>query len=49
MQIEEVNDATREAEAKKQDQNGYTFVTVPLDLPTVFPNFKAKETLEKFR
>ena len=39
MQIEEVNDATRAAEAQKQEENGFTFVTVPRDLKNVFPNF----------
>ena len=48
MQIEETNDAIRAAEAKQQEDNGFTFVTVPAHIPSVFPNFKTKETLVKF-
>ena len=48
MQIEETNEDIRAAEAKKQEENGFTFVTVPAHIPSVFPNFKTKDTLVKF-
>jgi len=53
MQIEEVG-ATKAEEIAKQEEaagaesNGFEFAPISLQEPRVFPNFKTKETTEKF-
>jgi hypothetical protein len=38
------------AEEKKEEENhlGYEYKLIPQDMHNVFPNFKTKETLDKF-
>ena len=49
---EQMPPSLREAlaeETKVEEQNlGFEFKLIPQDMPNVFPNFKTKETADKF-